>query len=76
MPRCNSQNPIHLNINAVLKSPSLFVTSQSTSTVGDSVELNEGLKKPWVGFGVAEVTTEEASELVKLAQTASSNHVK
>jgi len=44
-----------------LESPSLFLTSQSKSTAVDFVELNEGLKEPRVGFGVAEVVTEESS---------------
>jgi len=59
-----------------LESPNLFLTSQSTSTVEGFIELNEGLKETRVGFGVAEVATEEVSELVKPIQTASSDHVK
>jgi len=58
-----------------LESPSLFLTSQSKSTVEHFVELNEGSKEPRVGFGVAEVVTEEVRDLVESVQTASSGHV-
>jgi len=76
VPRRDGQSSAHLKINAVLESPSLFLTSQSKSTVDDFVELNEGLKEPRVGFGVTEVVTEESGELVESVQTASSDHVK
>jgi len=76
VPRCDSRNPAHQKIDAILESPSLFLTPQSKPTVEDFVELNEGLKKPRVGFGVAEVATEEVSELIKPVQTASSGHIK
>jgi len=76
VPRYNSRNPAHPKIDAVLESPSLFLTSQNKSTVDDFVELNESLKEPRVGFGIAEVVTEESSELVELVQTTSSDHVK
>ena len=76
IPRCDSRNPAHPKIDAVLKSPSLFLTSQSKSTVLDFVELNEGSKEPRVGSGVAQVVTEGNSVLVKSVQTASSDHVK
>ena len=76
MPRCDSLNPAHPKIDAILKSQSLFPTFQSKSTVLDFVELNEGLKEPWVGFGVAEVLTEGSGVLVESVQTASSDHVK
>ena len=46
-----------------MESPSLFLTSQSKSTVDDFIELNEGLEEFRVGFGVAEVVTEEGSKL-------------
>ena len=42
----------------------------------DLVELNEGLKELWVGFGVAEVTTEEGRVLFEMGQAASSDHIK
>ena len=76
MPRCDSQNPAHSKIDVVFESPSLFLTSQSTSGASDFVELNESLKEPRVGLGVAQVVTEESGELVKSVQTASSDHVK
>ena len=60
-----AENPSYPKIDAILESPSLFLTSQSKSTADDFVELNEGLKKPRVGSGIAEVLTEEGSELVK-----------
>ena len=63
-------------MDTVLESPSLFLTSQSKSTVEGFIELNKGLKELRVGFGVAEVATEEVSELIKPVQTASSDHVK
>ena len=63
--RCDGRNPSYPKIDAVLQSPSLFFASQSKSTAGDFVELNEGLKEPRVGSGVAEVLTEGGSELVK-----------
>ena len=76
MTRCNSRNPTHSNIDAVLESPSCFLTPQSAPTAGDSIELNEGLKELRVGFGVAEMVTKEVSEQFELVQTASSDHVK
>jgi len=72
---CDSRNPAYPKIDTVLESPSLFLTSQNNSSVGDFVELNEGLEEPRVGFGVAEVATEENSKLVQSVQTASSDHV-
>ena len=76
MPRCDSRNPTNPKIEAVLESPILFLTSQSKSSTSDFVELNEGLKKPRVGSGVAEVVTEESSELVESVQATSNDHVK
>jgi len=76
VPICDGRNPSYPKIDAVLESPSLFLTSQSKSTAGDFVELNEGLKEPRVGHGVAQVVAEKSSELVKSVQTASSDHVK
>ena len=46
------------------------------STVPDLVQLNEGLKELWVGFGVLEVVTEVGTELPEAVQTAPSDHVK
>ena len=76
MPRSDGRNSAHPKIDAVLQSPSLFLTTQSKSSTVDFVELGEGLKEPRVGFGVAQVLTEESSELVKSVQTASSDHAK
>jgi len=76
VPRCDGRNFAHPKIDAVLQSPSLFLTSQSKSSTVDFVELNEGLKEPRVGLRVAQVVAEETSELVKSVQTASSDHVK
>ena len=75
VPRCGSRNPTYPKIDTVLDSPSLFLTSQNNSSVGDFVELNEGLEELRVGFGVAEVATEENGKLVQSVQTASSDHV-
>jgi len=74
--RCGIRNPTHLKVDAILESPSLFLIPQSKSAVDDLVELNEGLKELWVGFGVAEVVTEEGSELFEAVQTAPGDHVK
>ena len=61
MPRDDSRNPAHPKIDSVLESPSFFFTSQSKSTTVDFVELNEGLKEPRVGLGIAKVVTEKSS---------------
>ena len=74
--QCGSRNHTHLKVDAILESPSLFLAPQSKSAVHDLVELNEGLKEFGVGFGVAEVMTEEGSELFETIQIASSDHVK
>ena len=76
MSKCDGRNHSYPKIDTILESPSLFLTSQSKSTADDFVELNESLKEPRVGSGIAEVLTEEGSELVKSIQTASSDHVK
>ena len=60
----------------MLDSPSLLLTPQSETAVLDLVEFNERLKELWVGFGVPEVATKEASKLHETVQTASSDHVK
>lgn len=70
-----TENDTHLKFDSILESPSLLLTSQSKPAIDDLVELNESLKKLRVGFGVAEVVTEEGSELPEAVQTASSNHI-
>ena len=72
----NSRNSIYPKIDVVLESPSLLLTSQSTSAILDFVKLDEGLEELRVGFALMEIATEEGRHLFEAVQTASTDHVK
>ena len=72
----NDRTTIYLEFDAVLDSPSLLLVSQSEPAIENFVKLNEGLKELGIGFGVAEMMSEECGELSEAVQTATSDHIK